>query len=479
MDRPASIRTYAVPNGVAINETYIIWARPVDSRDDPDVWMPVPAYSVDVSSINKSSDVFNHHAISIASLDIHGPIDVRAQYTLGNVKTALIRPISSGIETTVEDDGFITFTLDRPRDIMVQVNDNKWTALHLLTNEIDLDAPTEDSDNIWVFGPGLNNGAAYSKVQDGQLMVPSDKTIYLAGGAFLTAKLNFFDVSNAAVRGHGFIYHPKGGAILMERASNIHVQRVTSLSATGFSLTAGETRGIHINGYRSFSSHGNGDGVDFFCSSDILVENCFLRNSDDTIALYSHRWNYYGDSRNIVVRNCVLLPDIAHPIQIGTHGNPAEPETMADITMSNIDILDHEENQMWYQGCIAINAGDANLIENVRFENIRIEKITRGQLVNLRVMQNAMWTTAPGRGIRNVTFKNMELDMANSEVVNPSQILGYDAVRNIENITFENLKIGNIFIHDAMAKPRWYMVPDFVPVFVNEHVVNLKFLLTR
>lgn len=473
-----AIKIYEVPNGIPTNEAYSIRVQPCGSRKAKEDWLTLPAYSVNVSSINKASNIFNNYAISVASLDIHGPIKIEARYTLGPVETVLVRPKSYAIEATVEHN-VITFTLDRPRDVMVQVNGNKWTALHLLTNEIDADAPTRDTDEVWYFGPGINNGTAYSKVLDGNLTVPSGKTVYLAGGAFLSAKLKFINVSNAAVRGRGFIYHPSGGAILIEGSSNINVENVTSLSATGFSLTAGESRHIHINGYRSFSSHGNGDGLDFFCSSDILVEKCFLRNSDDTIALYSHRWNYYGDSRNIIVKDCVLLPDIAHPIQIGTHGNPAKPETMADITFSNIDILDHEESQLWYQGCIAINAGDANLVENVLFENIRVEKITRGQLINIRVMQNAMWTTAPGRGVRGITFRNVELDMESSEIVNPSQILGYDTTRMVEDITFENLKVGNNIIYDAMPKPRWFMVSDFVPMFVNEHVTNVKFNQTK
>lgn len=62
---------------------------------------------------------------------------------------------------------------------------------------------------------------------------------------------------------------------------------------------------MHVDGYRSFTFDTNGDGVDFFCSSDILIENCSLRNLDDNIALHSHRWDWYGDSTNITIRNCV------------------------------------------------------------------------------------------------------------------------------------------------------------------------------
>lgn len=474
MASSTSLRTYDAPEGISVNQDFNVEVRPLND-EGLFKWSQISAYAADVSSINTSSSVFDNHVISVASLDVQGAIQIKAKYTAGSIEKASVRPVSYGIEATIEDASTVMFTMNKPRDVILEINGDKWKALHFLTNEIDSNAPTGDSEGIWYFGPGINNGPASSRIKDGNLNVPSGITVYLSGGAFLNARVNFINVSNSGIRGHGFIHRGNNGAILMERASNILVENVTSLSATGFSLTTGETKGVHINGYRSFSSHGNGDGLDFFCSSGILVENCFLRNSDDTIALYSHRWGYYGDTHNITIRDCVLLPDIAHPISIGTHGNPPKPETISGITISNIDILDHEENQTWYQGCIAINVGDENLVDNVHVEDVRVERITRGQLVNLRVMQNARWTTAPGRGIRNVTFKNLQLNMENSKIVNPSQILGYDGTRNIENVTFEDLRIGNRVIHDGMAMPRWYMVTDFVPMLANEHVKNLRF----
>ena len=337
-----ALKVYDAPDGIPLNPTFEVQVCSANNANDNAVWASVPTYSIDVASINTLSNNFDKHPISVASFDTNAPVTVKARYTHGIVHQAVIRPASTDVNTAVEDGHFITFTLDRPRDVMLQINNDKWQALHLLANPIDESAPTGDSEHVWYFGPGLNNGSAYDHVKDGELYVPSGKTLYLAGGAFLNARVNFIDVKDATIRGHGFILDSKKGAILVERSTNIAVERVTSLSAGGFSLTTGEARNVHINNYRSFSSSGNGDGVDLFCSSDILVENCFLRNSDDTIAIYGHRWNYSGDTKNIIVRNCVLLPDIAHAVQIGTHGSPAKPERFSNILISNIDVLDHE-----------------------------------------------------------------------------------------------------------------------------------------
>ncbi|KAH6616385.1 glycoside hydrolase family 28 protein [Boeremia exigua] len=482
-----------LPAGFKVDENFQIRTRVAGVGHETD-WHAITAVTTTVASVNITRNEFNTHNIAVASLSISPgqSLEFKIRYDCSKVDAAVIRPASFGIYTKI-DDGCIGFTLDRAVDVMLEINGDKWQALHLLVNEIDPDEPNCDSMGLWYFRPGVNNGCAYDKVVDGQLVVPSDTTIYLASGAFLTAQVVFSNVENSSIRGPGFIsrlgdayvasasQRPReldGGAVLIERSKNIIVEGVTSLRSFGFSLPVVEGKDIHINRYRSFSSYGNGDGIDLFCCREVLIENCFLRNSDDTIAIYGHRWDYYGDTRNIKVRNCTLLPDIAHPIQIGTHGNSKRPETFSNIHVSNIDILDHCEHQMWYQGCISINAADENLIQDVLVEDIRVEKITKGQLFNIRVMKNAMWTTAPGRGVKNITLRNVELDQERSENVYPSQIAGYDAGRKVENVKIENLKIGGQYVHDGMAKPRWYMVTDFVPLFANEHVENVVFRLT-
>ncbi|CAG9950638.1 unnamed protein product [Clonostachys rosea f. rosea IK726] len=481
----SSIRVYKTPPGIATNKDFTLAVR--SKSHEAGDWSSVGIYAVQVSEPNAASNIFRRHTIAVASVDFDGLTEFRLSFNADQAPSFAIRPRSYNIKTTTDSSNRLYFVLEKPRDVMIEVNGNKWQALHILSNAIDHQAPTTDTPDTWYFGPGINQGSAYNKVLEGDgvnLFVPSGKTIYLAGGAFITCRLNFVDVSNCAVRGHGFILGPQGGyvhrehggAIHMSGATSIEVQGVTSLNSNGFTLSAGQCKNVHIDRYRAFSSAGNGDGIDFFCSSNIVIENCFLRTSDDCIALYSHRWDWYGDTTNVDIRHCVLLPDMAHAINVGTHGNPEKPETMSNIRVSDTDVLDHEENQQWYQGVIALNAGDMNTLEDFTFENIRVERITRGQLVNIRVMQNAMWTMAPGVAVRNVKFRNVSLDTDRSKVVNPSMILGYDKDRPVENVSFENLKIGDRVVHTNMEKPRWYMVSDFIPLFANEHVRGLEFI---
>ena len=177
------------------------------------------------------------------------------------------------------------------------------------------------------------------------------------------------------------------------------------------------------------------------------------------------------------MQNSTLWADVAHPIFIGIHGNSKEQEILEDLNYVNIDILDHKEKQLNYQGCMAINAGDNNLIRNVRFENIRVEDFRQGQLVNLRIFYNKKYCTAPGRGIENVLFKNISYTGDRAEV---SVIEGYNEERKIKDIRFENLRVnGRLITDDMSGKPGWYNTGDMCRIYVGPHVENVKFVETK
>lgn len=101
--------------------------------------------------------------------------------------------------------------------------------------------------------------------------------------------------------------------------------------------------------------------MNVFASNNVLFDGVFCRNSDDCTTVYGTRLGFEGGCRNITMQNSTLWADVAHPIFIGIHGNSKAPEVLEDLNYINIDILDHREKQVDYQGCMAINAGDNNL----------------------------------------------------------------------------------------------------------------------
>ena len=222
-----------------------------------------------------------------------------------------------------------------------------------------------------------------------------------------------------------------------------------------------------------FGSYGWGDGMNVFASNNVLFDGVFCRNSDDCTTVYATCMGFKGGCKNITMQNSTLWADVAHHIFIGLHGDAEGQEVMENLNYINIDILDHKEKQIDYQGCMAINVGDNNLVRNVRFENIRIEDFRQGQLVNLRIFFNKKYCAAPGRGIENVLFKDITYNGENAEL---SIIAGYNEERKVKNIRFENLRINGEAIYDDMpGKPKWYKAGDMCDIYIGNHVRNVVF----
>ena len=148
-------------------------------------------------------------------------------------------------------------------------------------------------------------------------------------------------------------------------------------------------------------------------------------------------------------------------------------DSIVGLQYDNIDIICQAEPQVDYQGCLAINCGDNNLVKNVTFDNIRIEQIRQGCILQVKVGWNQKYCKAAGRGIENVLFRNIRYY---GQQPNLSIITGYDEQHQVKNVTFEGLKINGKPVYDDMpGKPKWYATADFVPMFVGSHVENLRF----
>ncbi|MEE1830868.1 putative Ig domain-containing protein [Streptomyces sp. SP17KL33] len=457
---------HPVPTGLPLNTSFSVKARTPGGE-----WQPVPVIRARTKTINEKTGAGVVRSSSVAGLDFRGTVEVQVTSSKGAIPSARIRPLSYDIAHEVSGDT-VTFSLTEPRNLSVELGDadggafDLYDNLQLHANPIERWRPEEDDPDVIYFGPGIHT------VPDNVVKVPSGKTVYLAGGAVLKARVEFSHVENARLLGRGIIYD-SDAATLVAFSRNIEIDGILALNPkTGYSCTIGQSQQVTVRNLHSYSFGQWGDGIDVFSSEDVLIEGVFMRNSDDCIAIYAHRWDYYGDCRNITVRNSTLWADVAHPVNIGTHGNPEKPETIENLVFSDIDVLQHREPQVLYQGCFALNPGDSNLIRNVRIQDVRVEDFTWGQLLNMRVMANR-YNASPGRGIEDVYVRDLTYDGTHASM---AILTGYDADRPIKNLTFQNLSVNGTVVHDKMKKPGWYLTTDMVPMFANEHVQNLRFL---
>lgn len=457
--------TYPAPQGAELKNDFTVKVRQPGGE-----WQPVATYSVKVDEVKEAK----HHVelASISYFDFDGEVEVSVTSHREKIETARIRPLSYGITPQVVDRNTLTFKINMPRNLSIEVNGDIFHNLHLFANPTDRNNPLKPGmnpkklkkeRNLIYFGPGIH------QLPGDTLDIPSGKRVYIAGGARVLGSLRVKNATDVKIQGRGIV-HPAG------RGEGVYVMNSRNVAVEGIITTqcpVGGSDSVTVTNVKAISSYGWGDGMNVFASNNVHYDGVFCRTSDDCTTVYATRKGFSGGCRNITMQNSTLWADVAHPIFIGLHGDVTNCDVIEDVSYTNIDILDHKEKQIDYQGCLAINAGDNNLVRNVRFENIRIEDFRQGQLVNLRIFFNKKYCAAPGKGIENILFKDITYNGTNAEL---SIIAGYNEERKVKNIRFENLRINGETVYDDMpGKPKWYKTGDMARFFIGEHVEGVTF----
>ncbi|MEK8214364.1 glycosyl hydrolase family 28 protein [Paenibacillus sp. FSL L8-0463] len=475
------VQIYNAPNNIPLREDFRVKVRPVGGE-----WQPLLIYEVKV-------DMHQVRPTSLAFFDLQGMAEVEITCLYTEITHVNIAPAARNIK--FEQDGRkLSFLLNGPQKLSVEINGDRFRNLHLFANEQEENVPQPGYANVHLIQPGIHrtpdllsllatareaeggmpqtlyfaSGTHY--IEETVFPVPSGTTVYLAGGSVLVGSLVCEGVEDVTIHGRGVIYLAdfhrfsafRGVRIVFSQ--RVNVEGITVIDPPHYSVFIGQSAKISINNLKSFSTRGWSDGIDIMASSDIDIRDVFMRNSDDCIAIYGSRWDFYGDSRDISVRDSILWADVAHPLMIGTHGDHRRSgDLIENIVFENIDILEHHEPQENYWGALAINAGDRNTVRNILYSDIRVERIEQGQLLDLRVVMNKDYNPEPGSGIENITFRNVRFDGAD---IQPSRIYGYDGKRGVDGVSFINLQINGEVIGEART--------DLM--LINEYARNIVFV---
>lgn len=454
----ASIVNYPVPKGAVLQHDFIIKIRP----EGKETWEEVACYQVKV-------DMHEVRDASMAYFDFSGTVEVEITcpgvYYIYQVD---VRPLSAGVQAEFTPK-VIRLKLDRPRKLSIEVNRERFHNLHLFAGAVPEDAPDPEGADVMVlpgnlmkpsiyrteellkkvtamkagrtiyFGPGIHY------LEECTMRVPSDTQVYLAGGAVIIGTFILSGVENVRIYGRGCLYLARFerfsglNAIRLSHAKNVRIEGIHLINPPHYSVYVGGSDGVWIEDITTFSCEGWSDGVDMMSSRNVTVKDCFLRTSDDCVAIYGRRWDYKGDVSNILITGCSLWADVAHPTVIGTHGDyEHEGNLLEDIRFEDLDILEHREHQAGYLGCFAINVGDKNTARDITYENIRIEPFGHGKILDFQVKQNPDYNPAPGAGISHVLVKDITY-LGRDEV--PSEIRGYSNAFRVSDITIDNLSI--------------------------------------
>lgn len=406
------------------------------------VWQDLYEYNVKVDLDHPQKDA------SVVYFNFDGEVEVAVQKNNGRFAAVAIRPASKNIKAEVRNNTAY-FRMRRPENLSIEFDDDRHHNLHVFTHAIRRDMPSRAGDvqtasvgkgtmpdfdqPVVYFGPGLH---------DGEFRLRSNSTVYIHGAAVLRRPLIIDGVENVRVHSDGLFYGVS--QLQIRRSRNILIDGAIFINQPEGTLRCINSQDIEERSIRSIGAQPWSDGLGHFACERVKIADSFIRTSDDCITLYNHRWDSWGNTRDVEVTHSTLWADVAHAIMIGIHGNTPsaehpEPEVIERVRFSDIDILEHDEDDPDYEGALGIMAGDDNLVRDVMFENIRVDRIEEGKLFSFQIVFNSKYNTSPGRGIENVTLRNIHF--TGQGAASASRLTGYDAQRRVRNIVIDNVTV--------------------------------------
>lgn len=416
-------------------------------------------FAVDVNNIDVDVYYGGNNAwgkgIAFGSFDFSGTVTVKVT-TNFSFSSARILPRSSGVACNVNNKT-VTFVLDKPQNITVLFDENfQGKTLHLFAQAPETDIPAANDSNVIYFAPGY-----YDYSNQTPLIIPSGKTLYLAGGAVVRGRVVVSNASNVKICGKGILlndYTSNDGydnvALAIKNSNYVVVKDVIiARNAASWSAFMWKCGNVTVEDVKVINPrYASSDGFDIANSHDVLFNRMFIRSCDDSIAIKGTGTNGYVPSQNpadalpvynITIQNLQVWSDANNALGIGAETIASYYDT---ITLKNIDILynyDDINYPDFFKERAAINicALNATYLRNITFEDIRVEQAKR--LIGIDMSDDFWFGSLQGNwswqgNMSNITFKNITSYSSGS---NEIRIYGKDTAHNVTNVTFENIVI--------------------------------------
>ena len=244
--------------------------------------------------------------------------------------------------------------------------------------------------------------------------------------------------------------------------SNVEVKDLILRGSFHWTIVSQRCRHVTISSVRVCGSRiGNDDGIDPCNSSDVNIDNCFLRTDDDCIAIKGTSGK--GADDGIHISNCTFWSDWANIFRIGFESRAPAIE---NVTVRNVDVIYslNPANHRVY--IVELQPGGNMVMENLLFEEIRINGEFRQNLLEVAPMPDSRGSgvgpgkpvgpgvpspadfpreshfidPVPGNGpyIHNVIFRDIQVYGTTPEPADVVEIKGIDAKRNVDNVLFDN-----------------------------------------
>jgi hypothetical protein len=358
-----------------------------------------------------------------------GPVTIKVRTPKVKIDSVTIRPLALGIKAAIKGDT-ITFALNAPAKLTIEINNSTARALHLFANPLEVNPPTPQTPDVIYFPPGV--------YKVGQINVASNQTIYIAGGAVVYGWITPAMVHDVKIIGRGII---NGGIydrwkdtrcpISVRSSSNVTVDGICIFNPSAWSLEAYKSNNVTFNNVKIISARPNSDGITVQSCTNFKCTDCFVRSWDDSLVVKG----YDGDAINYLFDNIQIWTDLAQSCEVGYE---TRAYNIHQIYFKNITVLHN-----FHKPVLSIHNSDNALVSDIRYENVTVEDAEMGEgdgdnyLIDIWIGPS-IWSGDSRGNIRDVYINNVRVL---SGKFPGSRIMGYDDTHTAENIIINHLNI--------------------------------------
>lgn len=405
-------------------------------------------YSVRVDGV--SLPVYSNMFFSFVSVvvrDFNHPIRVDVTSEI-NFSNSTVRPLNHDENITI-DNQKLTAVFAQEGRIIFEPDDILTDVLYILVSKY-IPCPEHyrykfEKDHIYNIG--------HVELQTGDV-------VYIEDGAIVSGTFHSNHADNISIVGNGILYNgnwhneqENGGeqTLVFTSGKQITVEGITLLDGGSWHIVPIGCKNVLIRNINILGKVITGDGIDIVGSSEVRIENSFIRANDDCISIKgSNYWDISGTQsvRNVIIRNCLLWnAEFGNALEIGYE---TVCDDISDIHFEDCRILhcEYEGNQSG--GCLTIHDADHADVHDIYYKNIVIED-AQEKFVDIKVLDSKYSSDAMRGRVSNIHFSNISVLGDEFPV---SIIRGYemkDGLSRPTNIFFDNVTIQGIRITDFQS----------------------------
>ncbi len=381
---------------------------------------------------------------AFASFPVTGAAEVRITSTLPFDKVQ-VRPAAAAAVKRVEGNT-LTLSLAGPTKVSIEP-DGRHGGLLLFADEPETEIPDAEDPKVHYYGPGLHR-AGVIELRDGE-------TLYLADGAIVEGGIYAKDAKDIRVLGRGILCGdpwgwragPQAHMNMFNDVENLHMEGIVLRCSWQWTLRTLGCKHVTLRNLKLCQGKNlNDDGIDPCSTSDVLIENCFIRTHDDNISIKAH-CDDRRPSERIEIRHCLHWSDLSRILMVGPESHA---DRIGDIRMHDCEVIYlgppiKKTGFGDWDGCapfVCIEAGEDCRMEKITVENItvHVEADRDGKdVVLIEPTVNAFMKRQALGDIRDICFRNIAFV---GEPCTPTiRLWGKDAAHTVEGVRFEQVTL--------------------------------------